>query len=268
MHNEDLKQPLAFVLLASNHGPLIVNRFDFHAKGDEAYGVGGQLLQTSSYQTKEVELVNEVLRYKRQSRGDGVIAIDCGANIGVFTVEWARTMTGWGKIIAIEAQERLFYALAGNIALNNCFNASAIHGAVSFKSGTMDVPIPDYLTPASFGSLELRKHPNNEFIGQVIDYDKPATIRQLTIDELNLLRVDFIKLDIQRMEMEALEGAKNTIKRSHPIMLIEKVRTDETMLWRWLSERSYSITHEDAENILAVHKDDEKSLGLESKWIG
>lgn len=257
MHDTDLKQMLAFVLVASNHGPLIVNRLDFHAMtANEGYGVGGQLLQTSSYQTQEVDLVNKLLRYRRHYYGDGVVAIDCGANIGIFTIEWARTMAGWGRIIAIEAQERIFYALAGNIALNNCFNATAIHGAVSFKSGTIDVPVPDYLTPGSFGSLELRKHPETEFIGQEIDYNRPANIRQLTIDELNLLRVDFIKLDIQRMEMEALEGAKETIRRSHPIMLIEHVRLNILMLRKWLADRGYSVVREDTENILAAHKDD------------
>ena len=45
-----------------------------------------------------------------------------GANIGVHTVEWARHMYGWGNVIAIEAQERLYYSLCGNISLNNCLN--------------------------------------------------------------------------------------------------------------------------------------------------
>lgn len=263
MHDRDLNQPLAFVLAASNHGPLIVNRLDFHAvTTEEGYGVGGLLLQTSSYQAHEVELVNKMLRYRREHYGDGVVAIDCGANIGILTIEWARTMTGWGSIIAIEAQERLFYALAGNIALNNCSNASAIHGAVTFRSGTIAVPTPDYNKPGSFGSLELREHPDNEFIGQEIDYNELVNIRQLTIDELKLPRVDLIKLDVQRMEMEALEGAKNTIKRSHPIMLIEKVRTDELMLWKWLGGYDYSVVHEDSENILAIHKKDQSVLDL------
>ena len=44
-------------------------------------------------------------------------------------------MTGWGIVIAIEAQERIYYALAGNLALNNCFNARAIHAAVSTAPG-------------------------------------------------------------------------------------------------------------------------------------
>src|SRR5579863_3487900 len=105
-----------------------------------------------------------VLRCRRQHFGDGVVMLDCGANIGVLTVEAAAEMTGWGSVLAIEAQERLFYALAGNIALNNCFNARALHAAVAAVDGTMRVPVPDYLSAGSFGSLEMRARPDNEFI--------------------------------------------------------------------------------------------------------
>ena len=47
--------------------------------------------------------------------GDGVVAVDGGANIGVHTIEWATAMTGWGSVIAIEPQERIYYALAGTL---------------------------------------------------------------------------------------------------------------------------------------------------------
>ena len=33
-------------------------------------------------------------------------------------------MFGWGTVIAIEAQERVYYALCGNITINNCLNAN------------------------------------------------------------------------------------------------------------------------------------------------
>ena len=72
---------------------------------------------------------------------------------------------GWGSVVAIEAQERIYYALAGNIAINNCFNAICMNAAVSSATGTMRVPVPDYLTASSFGSLELQQRDGNEFIG-------------------------------------------------------------------------------------------------------
>src|SRR6478752_4285176 len=142
---------LAFVLASTNQGAMIVNRFDYRMAGpDSGYGVGFQLLEQGAFDPVEVELAVQLLEQRRRYHGDGVVAIDCGANIGVHTIEWATAMTGWGSVIAIEAQERIYYALAGNIAINNCFNAQAIFAAVAADNGVLNVPQPDYLVPASF----------------------------------------------------------------------------------------------------------------------
>jgi FkbM family methyltransferase len=250
-------QKLAFVLTSSNHGTMIVNRFDYRMVGpDRGYGVGFQILETAAFDPGEVKIALELLALRRKHFGDGVIAVDCGANIGVHTVEWASAMTGWGSVIAIEAQERIYYALAGNIAINNCFNALAVNAAVSSESGTMQIPNPNYFLPSSFGSLELRQRPGNEFIGQPIDYaDNTVLVRKMTLDELNLPRLDFIKIDIEGMEMEALAGARETIRKYRPILLIEKIKTDNQQLEQWLRENGYQ-TMALGINILAVHQSD------------
>ena len=246
---------LAFVLASSNHGTMIVNRLDYRMVGaGQGYGVGHQIFEAGSFDPLEVELALQLLETRRKSYGDGAVAIDCGANIGVHTIEWAAAMTGWGSVIAIEAQERIYYALAGNIAINNCFNAIAMNAAVSSENGIMKIPVPDYLAPASFGSLELRPRPDTEFIGQAIDYSDEASVpvQKLALDTLQLPRVDLIKIDIEGMEMEALEGARATIERSRPILLIEQIKTDATQLRQWLETRGYRFV-ESGINLLAVH---------------
>jgi len=253
----DVRRKLAFVLASSSHGTMIVNRLDYRMVSAEAgFGVGFQILETGSFDLGEVKLAVGLLAARRRHHGDGVLAIDCGANIGVHTIEWAIAMTGWGTVFAIEAQERIYYALAGNIAINNCFNAMAIHAAVSSESGVMTIPSPNYLTPASFGSLELRQRANNEFIGQAINYtENTAEIRKVALDEFNLPRVDFIKLDVEGMELEALEGAEQTIKSSRPILLVEKIKSNSEELHRWFSDRGY-VLREVGINILAIHSED------------
>ncbi len=247
---------LAFVLASSNHGTMIVNRFDYRMiDSQRGYGVGFQILETAAFDPMEVKLAVELLSFRRRHYGDGVVAIDCGANIGVHTIEWASAMTGWGSVLAIEAQERVYYALAGNIAINNCFNAVALHAAISSESGVLKIPSPNYLVPSSFGSLELRQNSRNEFIGQTIDYENTVNVRKLMLDEFGLTRVDLIKLDIEGMELEALEGAARTIEASRPIMLIEKIKADATQLTRWLEARGYELI-EAGINLLAVHTSD------------
>ena len=253
----DGKRKLAFVLASSNHGTMIVNRLDYRmVNANQGFGVGYQILDTASFDPLEVKLAIEVLTLRRRHYGDGVLALDCGANIGVHTIEWARAMTGWGSVLAIEAQERIYYALAGNIAINNCFNAVAVHAAVSSEPGVMKIPTPDYTIPSSFGSLELRRGEKTEFIGQPINYSENMTdIRKLALDEYNLPRVDFIKLDVEGMELEALEGADKTIRRSHPVLLVETIKSNPEQIGRWFAERGY-LLREVGINVLAVHTDD------------
>ncbi len=251
-------RPIAFVLAAASHGTLIVNRNDYHREADGGYiGVGCQILNNSCYDPQDVELMLSLLRLKRGLAGDGVVALDCGANIGVHTVEWARAMHGWGRVIAFEAQERIFYALAGNLAINNCFNAQAHLAAVGAERGTIRVPVPDYLSPASFGSLELKPGLTNQFIGQEIDYSDAGTVsvNQLSIDSLNLPRVDFIKIDVEGMELDVLAGAKQTLTRFRPPLFIECLKTSKDQLVELLKAHGY-VGFEVGINLLAVHPTD------------
>ena len=213
---QSMGRNLAFVLASSNHGTMIVNRNDYRMIDErQGYGVGFQILQTGSFDPTEVRLVLDLLALRRKHHGDGVVAIDCGANIGVHTIEWAKAMTGWGSVLSIEAQERIYYALAGNIAINNCFNALAINAAVSSESGVMQIPSPNYLVPSSFGSLELRKRNGNEFIGQHIDYENMVNVRKLAIDEFNLPRVD-LHQDRRRGHGDGSAAGRGVHHRAQP----------------------------------------------------
>jgi FkbM family methyltransferase len=248
---------IAFITAATDHGMLIVNRFDQHVVEKNGYGVGYQLLEKASYDPTEVSLLLSLLDLRRKHYGDGVIAVDCGANIGVHTIEWAKHMTGWGVVLAFEAQERIYYALAGNIAINNCFNARAIHAALTSEPGTMKMPSPNYQVAGSFGSLELRKREKTEFIGQAIDYSetKMVDVRAVNLDSFNFGRIDLIKMDVEGMEIDALAGGAKCIGHAHPILLVEMVKTDGPKLRAWLEERGYTVIPSGM-NFLAIHKDD------------
>src|ERR1700679_1650413 len=119
--------------------------------------------------------------------------------------------------MAFEAQEKIFYALAGNVVINNCLNVSARYCAVGENCAPIDVPEPDYLVPSSFGSFELRKTDSNEFIGQTIDYQKTKAVPQISIDSLRLRRLDLIKIDVEGMEEDVLKGATESIAAHLPV---------------------------------------------------
>jgi FkbM family methyltransferase len=252
---------IAFVTAATDHGTLIVNRFDCHRVGNAAYGVGFEVLEQSAREPAELNIIFQLLDLRRHYAGDGVVAVDCGANIGIHTIEMARHMTNWGEVLAIEAQERVYYALAGNIAVNNCFNARALCAAVGRELGMIKIPSVDYRAPASFGSLELRKRAQTEFIGQPIDYDgkNMVDVRLVTIDSLKLARIDLLKIDVEGMEGEVLEGAANAIGAHKPVLWVEWIKCDKSNLRSRLEQLGYSV-NEQGMNLIAVHRTD-KCLG-------
>jgi len=257
-------RPIPFVLASTNHGTLIVNRNDYRMVGENrGYGVGYQILNTSSFDQSEISFVLALLNLRFKYFGTGVVALDCGANIGVHTVEWAKLMHEWGSVIAFEAQEKVYYALAGNIAINNCLNATAHLAAVGAECGQIKIPVPNYLMPASFGSLELKQKQGNEFIGQEIDYSDAMmrTVNLMSIDSLKLPRVDLIKIDVEGMEVDVLEGAKDTIQRCKPVMTIEIIKTDKSAVEQFLTANGY-LSYPMGINILAVHSSDPVNANL------
>jgi FkbM family methyltransferase len=257
MSGQKPQRPAPFVLVSTDHGTLIVNRNDYRMVSQNAgYGVGFQLLNASSYDQAEVSSTLTLLSSRRTDYGDGVVAIDCGANIGVHTIEWARFMTGWGSVHAFEAQEKIYYALAGNIALNNCFNVTARLAAVSDTCGRLAVPEVDYSIPSSFGSLELIPADSNEYIGQNIDYSRAARhVDMLTLDSLELARIDLIKIDVEGMELQVLEGARESIRRSKPHLVVETIKGDEKSILELLEAEGYR-TFPAGMNTLAIHRSD------------
>ena len=257
MNMQNAGRPAAFVLVSTAHGTMIVNRNDYKMTGTATgFGVGCQLLNSSSYDQPEVSSTLALLRSRRSDYGDGVVAIDCGANIGVHTVEWARFMSGWGRIYSFEPQEKIYYALAGNIALNNCFNVTARLAAVGAECGTISVPEIDYSIPSSFGSLELIPADYNEYIGQNLDYNRTAQrVEMLTLDSLGLPRIDLVKIDVEGMELQVLQGARESILRCRPQLLIEVIKTDPESVTELLEGAGYR-TIPMGMNVLAVHASD------------
>jgi FkbM family methyltransferase len=258
---------IAFVLTATDHGTMIVNRFDHHTdQAGQGFGVGFKILNESAHEFGEISVAAFVLESRRRHFGDGVVVVDCGANIGTHTVSWAKQMTGWGSVIAIEAQERIYYALGGNVTINNCFNVRLIRAAAGSRNGIMKIPNPDYSAPASFGSLELKPAKHPEMIGQTIDYAEANLVQvdAMTIDSLALDRLDLLKIDVEGMECEVLEGAKRTIRRLLPVIIIEHLKTGPDDIVKFLRHHGYHMG-ELGLNILAIHPTDKTTEGFSSQ---
>jgi FkbM family methyltransferase len=220
--SDNARQKVPFVLASCAHGTMIVSRIDWRpiSASHVEFGVGTGILVEGGSDPDLIAITGGMLLSRREKHGPGVLALDCGANFGTFTLEWARQMEEWGTVLSFEPQERIFYALAGNIALNNLFNVKAFHAALGAECGSIRMPIVDYQMPGQYGGLCLR--------GDGAEIGQPTKGRVevplLSIDSLELKRADFIKIDVESMEPEVLDGARETITRCQPYMLIEWIK--------------------------------------------
>ena len=52
----------------------------------------------------------------------------------------------------------------------------------------------------------------------------------IAIDNFQLDRLDLVKLDIEGMEEDAINGAMNSINRHKPILMIEHIKSNKEKL--------------------------------------
>lgn len=212
-----IQQHVIFVLASTNIGSMILSRMDYDG---EKGGVGAILLAAGDYERGEINNGGNLLRALKATRGEGVVAIDGGANIGTHTVDWANGMRGWGEVLAFEPQRAVYYALCGNIALNNVFsNARAFNLALSDEEAIVTVPAVPTDELCALGSLSLLEERLHER-SPMGAYDQVTAV---TIDSLDLARLDLLKLDVEGMELRILAGARATIARHKPVVVAEHI---------------------------------------------
>ncbi len=228
---KDRNMQTPFGLVSCEHGSMILplNDYEQLPNNQVALGVGLKVMLDGIYDETNMPVMMAILNYQRKKYGDGVVMLDGGANIGCFTVSFARAMQGWGTVLAMEAQERLFYALCGNIALNNAMNAQAIYCALDSDDGYVDFPVLDYRMPGNYGALSA--------VGGVGPKIKVMSRR---IDSLNLERLDFLKIDVEGTELKVLTGANKTIERCKPFIMAEHIHAKVDALEPFFKSIGYS----------------------------
>jgi FkbM family methyltransferase len=111
------------------------------------------------------------------------------------------------------------YALCGAAALNDLENLIIHNQAVGSKAGSIHIDTPNYQQPQDFGMFSLV---NDQSLPENTEKDKKSSLVDIiSIDSLNLPRLDFFKIDVEGMEIDALKGSRHTIEQHLPWCWIE-----------------------------------------------
>lgn len=138
--------------------------------------------------------------------------IDVGANIGDWSLPAVRAVGPEGLVLAVEPIPRMAKALRKTFDINRLNNAKVIEMALSDSSGTATFAIER----GNSGGSRLGGHP--------LGHDD-IQVNVMMLDELveheSLKRVDFIKIDVEGHEARVLAGAKKTLARWKPLLILE-----------------------------------------------
>jgi len=164
----------------------------------------------------------------REILHDNMIAIDIGAYIGTHTFPMSKFCK---KVYAFEANTTIASYLLTNKLKNNIDNVSVFATALSNKNVESTFYKRDDGTSRISNSREIKG--TKEII-------HTHTLSQFILPQ-DIERIKLIKIDVEGHEFKVLEGSKEIIEKSRPIILIEVFKHKLVSLKQWCELNKYKI---------------------------
>lgn len=169
---------------------------------------------------KRLAVAQEFIAQFEKHIPEGGVVVDVGACIGDHTETYAELVGPNGKVHAFEPHREAFDCLSFNMRKRrNVFCYPVGLGAESGQAVCNPSP--------NLGASQLEK-------------SKHGPITVLTLDSIAFQwpKLDFVKIDAEGWEPEILLGARKTLRRLRPVMLVElnrpvlkaRGKTDEDLL--------------------------------------
>ena len=176
-----------------------------------------------------------MFEYIKQNYIENTNIIDLGGNIGTTTLLMSEVLSHNCKIITFEP----IYSdiLLKNILDNNLTGNVEIYPyGVGNEIKTLKIKPINLSDNINFGAVSIIHNLENK--------DDSFSINIVPLDYFNFENISLIKIDVEHMEIEVLEGCLNLIKRCKPTILIETYQLSkmkETNIFKELLTLGYEI---------------------------
>ncbi|MBU0726803.1 MAG: FkbM family methyltransferase [Alphaproteobacteria bacterium] len=192
-------------VIQSRHGLMLVPRADTT--------IGEALRRYGEWAESEMTLMAAFIP-------SGGTVLEVGANLGSHTLAFSRLAGPEGRVIALEPQRFIHACLSGSIALNGCQNVRAFNAFAGDHTGSFLPPTIDYAETGNFGAVHFR---NVASAARSFE-----TIQMICADDLDIPRLDLVKIDAEGMEAEVLQGMAKTLDRLKPAVFAEATSQDRS----------------------------------------
>lgn len=178
--------------------------------------IGKSLELYGEYAAPEIEFLNSCLN-------EHCIVWDIGSNIGVHAVAFAAKSK---FVICFEPNQNNLKLLLKNT--ENLQNVAVVNVAASDKNGTILIQDFNPTVPDNYGMVKANQG------------DKFGL--SIKLDDWVFPKPDLVKIDVETMEWQVLQGMDNTIKKFFPVIYFEAHETPNMPeIYDYLTELGYSL---------------------------
>lgn len=206
-------------------------------------------------------------RFLRRLPLDGSTIYDIGAFHGITTLFFAARAGPSGRVVAFEAHPESCRYVRRNLELNGIGNVTVRNVAVGVAAGELELVGPPQGDGITSGEREIQRD-----ILRRGDAVERLTVPVVSIDEeipaAGLPKPDFVKVDVEGMELDVLQGMRETIVGCRPRLFVEihgagtrGKRQNAMRVVELLIEHGYSLHHVESDRPITTRTADHASEG-------
>ena len=187
-----------------------------------------------------------MFKYIQENYVENTNIIDLGGNIGTTTLLMSEVLSDNSNIITFEP----LYSdiLLKNVLDNNLSNKVIIYPyGVGNEIKKLKIKPVNLTDNVNFGAMSLTENANfgaMSLLHNIEDKTDSVEINIVPLDYFNFENISLIKIDVEDMEIEVLEGCLNLIKRCKPAIIIETFQLEKllkTIVFEELTKLGYEI---------------------------
>lgn len=152
----------------------------------------------------------QVIKAAKLHIKEGDVVVDVGANIGYYTLLFAKLVGPSGKVYAFEPHPENFQILKKNILENGYRNVILEKKAVSSKNGIEKLYIDKDMAT------------RHSFLKSFVTTSKFVEVDTITLDSyFGKKKVDFVKIDVEGYEFQVLKGMNDLMDNKEICIITE-----------------------------------------------